>query len=131
MPAHWEGVALFKAQLAALSSSLPEMADDVGKRTAVIIAGKARALTPIGPGEGGHARNTIQSTGSTVRGGSANHSYFGWLDFGGAVGRNNSVRRPFLKGGRIIFAAYRADKPVLEERMEDSLETAIRRAGLR
>ncbi len=127
----WDGLGAWNARLKHLETIMPDVAYDVAERTAVIVAGKARTFTPLGPAANGHARNTIDSRGSTVSGGDRTHPYFGWLDFGGAVGRRNSIKRPFLKGGRIIFAAYRADRPFVEERMEDAVERAVRRAGLR
>lgn len=114
-----------------LEASLPTVEKDSGTESAILVAARARALVPIGPGLNGHVKSTVESTGSTVHGGGFNFRYFGWLEFGGAVGKNNSVRRPWLRSGRYIYRSYREQRPIIEEKMEDALESAIRRSGLR
>jgi hypothetical protein len=124
------GIEEWRANLARLMSGLSDMADDVARESAQGVKRRARALTPVGPGLNGHARSSINVRGATVRGGSRTYPYFGWLDFGGRVGINRSVHRPYLRSGRIMFVAYRGERPLVEARMNRSLTSAARRAGL-
>lgn len=67
---------------------------------------------------------------ASVQGGGARVKYYGWLDFGGSVGRNNSVKRPFLRDGRYMYPAYRDRKATVQEELERSLTGLVRKAGL-
>lgn len=67
---------------------------------------------------------------ASVKGGAARAPYYPWLDFGGRVGRNRSVRRPFLKEGRYIYAALRDRKATIKRAIDDGLSDLIRESGL-
>lgn len=123
------GVREWRARLERLDSELGDVARDVAKESAQNVGRRARALTPIGPGPR-HVRSTINVRDAVVRGGDRAHPYFGWLDFGGRVGINRSVSRPYMRSGRIMFVAYRAERPFVQIRMNRALRAAIRKAGL-
>jgi hypothetical protein len=64
------------------------------------------------PVRSGKARDSVRavSGGNTVyvAAGSAKAPYYGWLDFGGELknrgrGRNKTISRPVIKGGRYIY----------------------------
>lgn len=65
---------------------------------------------PMVPRRSGRAAASIKAkstqTRARVSGGGSRAPYYPWLDFGGAVGRNNSVRRPFFTEGRYIYHSY-------------------------
>jgi hypothetical protein len=67
-----------------------------------------------------------------VAGGSAAAPYYPWLDFGGAVGRRNSARRPYLKDGRYLYPAYFGlrDSGELTRALEQALTALAASAGL-
>lgn len=55
--------------------------------------------------------------------------HYMWLEFGGAVGRNKSVVRPFLKEGRYVYPAAEAKHAALVETLEGVLADVTRKAG--
>lgn len=118
------------AGLARLRASTPVVEDKSGLTGARLIAAVARARVPSGPSAGGHASSSVVPIGKSVVGGGPAFPYFPWLDFGGAVGRRNSVRRPFMKTGRYIWRGYVTTRPLIENAMEDNLEDAARASGL-
>jgi hypothetical protein len=67
------------------------------------------------PRRTGRAGGTIKAastrTEARVSEGGARAPYMPWLDFGGRVGRKNSVKRPFLKEGRYIWKSFGAHRP--------------------
>lgn len=56
--------------------------------------------------------------------------YYPWLDFGGRVGRHNSVSRPFQTRGRYIFEGFYRNRDEFTEVMETNLRSVVRAAGL-
>lgn len=74
------------------------------------------------------ARST--QTAARIVGGGNRAPYYPWLDFGGRVGRRKSVRRPFLKDGRYIYASYDKRKGEFVEAMQDALVKVASDAGI-
>ncbi|WP_018214736.1 hypothetical protein [Salinispora vitiensis] len=56
--------------------------------------------------------------------------YLPWLDFGGRVGRNRSVARPFLRDGRYLYKSFRDRRPDVQDAMESGVRRIARAAGL-
>ncbi len=54
----------------------------------------------------GRAMDSIRSYGPVVKAGEGIEHY-GFADFGGKVGRNRSIERLYIKGGRYLFVAVR------------------------
>ena len=118
------------AALGRIKSVMPAVENTSGTVSAAQIAAFARARVPSGPPTGGHASSSVVAMGKEVRGGGAAFPYFPWLDFGGRVGRGNSISRPFMKTGRYIWRGYVTLKPQVEDNMEHALVGAIRLTGL-
>ena len=76
------------------------------------------------------ARST--QTLARVAGGSSKAPYYPWLDFGGKVGRNDSVSRPFFKEGRYIYKSYEDKKRSgeFERIMQDALVDVAKSSGV-
>jgi len=55
--------------------------------------------------------------------------YYPWLDFGGRVGRNRSISRPFIKEGRYVYPTIRADREMIIKDVEDAVEHTAEKAG--
>lgn len=126
-----EGLKEFQANLRKLDSDLPkalrmafntaaEMVVDVAKPKVPTLTGKARRSVK--------ARST--RTAARVQGGSKAVPYYPWLDFGGRVGRNKSIRRPFIKNGRYIYDAYFTNRDEFAEVLEMALIDVARQAGV-
>lgn len=54
----------------------------------------------------GASMNSIRAMGPVVRAGD-DVPWYGFADFGGRVGRNRSIHRTYIKGGRWLFPAVR------------------------
>lgn len=74
---------------------------------AQIVVNVAQRRVPVLTGA---ARSSIRATSgqreARVSAGGKKAPYLPWLDYGGKVGRNRSVVRPFIKGGRYLYPAY-------------------------
>lgn len=115
---------------------------------ATVAQGAARRV----PSRTGRARASLREQSSQrearVVGGSKKAPYYGWLDFGGTVGKGRvaggakkkaggatgghegSVKRPFIKTGRYIYPAYAANRESIVKALADGLATLVRNAGL-
>jgi len=91
---------------------------------------------PKVPTRSGRAAGSLRvaSTRTLVRvsGGSSRAPYYPWLDFGGSVGRNNSVVRQFRKRGRYLYLSFfqLRDSGKFTAVLEESIRDVVRRAGL-
>lgn len=125
------GLREFQQQLKALDAELPKALRTAFNQAADIVVHEAR---PRVPSRSGKARASVKSrstqTAARVVGGSKRVPYYPWLDFGGRVGPRGGVRRPFLKDGRFIYAAYFANRERFAEGTAEALITVARKAGL-
>lgn len=102
-----------------------------GKAAADIVATAAKAKVPVLSGRAAASmRAVVLSGGGGVRFGNAKAPYAPWLDFGGKVGRNRSVVRPFIKQGRFIYPALAEHRSQVVEVYDDLVDGVLRRAGL-
>lgn len=129
-----EGLREFVRGLKQVDSDLPKAARLANNKAADIVVGYAKPKVPRGPGKGGHVVNTIKAkstrTAARVSGGGKKFPYYGWLDFGGRVGRNRSVRRPFMQEGRYIWRAYADHSGEAYRVYIDALLDVARQAGI-
>lgn len=102
----------------------------LGKRIAQMIVDDAKPRVPLGPGRGGHARDSIKVTASGIEAYGSRFPYGPWLEFGGRVGRKRSVKRPFIKEGRYVFAAYDRKSDAVKEQLQTALIDVANAAGL-
>jgi hypothetical protein len=101
------GLDEFRGALGELENSLPKALSVALAGCSDLVLTDARRRVPA---RTGNARASLAvrvlegSAGSTatVVGGGSRAPYFPWLDFGGAVGRRHSVRRPYLGTGRYV-----------------------------
>lgn len=98
--------------------------------SATVAQGAARRV----PRKTGRAAATLRAMSSQreakVMGGSKKAPYYGWLDFGGHVGRKHHTRRPFIKGGRYMYPAYAANRDTIIKALEKGLRDVATGAGL-
>lgn len=109
-PIKIEGLREFNRGLRSMDKDLPKGLRLAGNEAANIVVAAAKPRVPTGPGRGGHAKSSIKAastrTAARVSEGGKKFPYMPWLDFGGSVGPNNSVKRPFLKQGRYVWKAF-------------------------
>jgi hypothetical protein len=68
-------------------------------------------------------------TAAQIKVGGTTAPHYMWLEFGGRVGRNKSVVRPFIKGGRYVYPSAAQKHDVLVDKLEDVIGTLTRKAG--
>jgi hypothetical protein len=125
------GLREFRANLKRIDSDLPKAMRVAFNGATELIVNDARPRVPRRSGRAA-ASIKVRSTQTAARivAGGKQAPYYPWLDFGGKVGRKNSVRRPFLKHGRYIYNAYFSNKARYAELLEDALIDTVRAAGL-
>lgn len=133
-PIRVEGLREFSRALKKVDNEAPKQLRLAGNRAAQIVVNEAKPRVPIGPGIKGHAVSSIKAsstrTAARVSGGGKRFPYYPWLDFGGRVGPKRSVKRPFLKQGRYIWAAFADKRDEIEETLEDAIIDVARNVGL-
>lgn len=106
-PIRVDGLKQLQAGLKAVEDGAQKELRVALNRAAEIVASTARAGVPV---RSGRAAATVKAQSgqreAKVVGGSAKARYYGWLDFGGRVGREKSVRRPFRPEGRYLYPAW-------------------------
>lgn len=125
------GLSEFVRNLGKLDADLPKVIRQGLNEVADVIITDA---VPRVPRRSGAAARSIKarSLRDAVRvvGGSKRVPYYPWLDFGGRVGRDRSVVRPFKKDGRYIYDSYYRTKPRIGEQLEVVLLNGARAAGI-
>lgn len=126
-----EGLKEFTKALKALDSDLPKMVRLALNKAAGVVVDYGRARIPR---QSGRAAATIRprSTRTAVRviEGSNRAPYVPWLDFGGAVGRQKSVKRRFYSEGRYLYPALTDEKDAIKAALESALTSVVEAAGL-
>jgi len=126
-----KGLAEFSRSLRKVDADAPKGLRLAANECADFLIGKTRPLIPRKTGKAA-ASLTARSTRTAVRisMGGKRAPHMPWLDFGGRVGRNRSVRRPFIKEGRYLYPTYHANKAQFEKILQDALVGVARGAGL-
>lgn len=125
------GLVEFQRALRALDAELPRALRLAHNQAAEVVVEWARPRVPT---TSGRARASVRATSSQrdarVTGGGARVPYYPWLDFGGRVGRQKSIKRPFLSGGRYIYPGYTRNRDQVEGVLLAALLEVCRRAGV-
>lgn len=125
------GIADVQKALRSVSADLPRDLRRINKEAADLVREGARSRAPRRTGK---LRDSIASRaeqrGASLKGGGARVPYFGFIDFGGSVGRNNSVKRPFIRRGRIIYPAVNDKRDQIIDTYGRNLNQLLRGAGL-
>lgn len=126
-----DGLDKFVRNLRKLDKDLPKTLRVAFNAAADIVIQYAK---PKVPQRTGRAAKSIRarSTAKTVRitAGGPRAPYYPWLDFGGSVGRKKSVKRPFMKEGRFLYAGLHAERDKVHAAVSAALIEAARAAGV-
>ena len=126
-----EGLREFRSSLRKMDAGLPKTLRVAGNRAANVVVDEAKPRVPRLTGRAAASIRVASTQASArIRAGSKRVPWFPWLDFGGRVGRNKSVRRPFLKEGRYIWAAFADKRDAVERELQDALVDVARTAGV-
>lgn len=116
-----------------LGAVLPTVAQRAANEITESIVSAGVPRIPRDDGSAARSVKTEESAGllRIVAGGSSAPQY-GWLEFGGRVGRNHAVVRPAAPRGRYVFAAFyeQQSRGKFEATMTTQLVSAARAAGL-
>lgn len=130
-PIRIEGLREFIRAVKSADADLPKAVRLAGNAAADIVVNVAKPRVPRRSGRAaGSIRARSTQSEARIAAGGARVPYFGFLDFGGRVGRKHATSRPFLKRGRYIWAAYADNIPQVQEAMAEALSDVARRAGL-
>lgn len=127
-----DGLRDFQAALKNMDGESQKQLRLVLNESAEIVASGARRLVPS---RSGRARSSIKTASSQrevrIKAGGAKASYYAWLDFGGRVGRNNSIKRAFVgKDGRYLYPTYNRRKAWVRENLEKGLKQLVESSGM-
>jgi hypothetical protein len=126
-----EGLRDMVRSLRDLDSGLPRAVRLAANEAAGIVVQDAQRRTPS---RSGKARKSIKAkstrTAARVTSGGRRAPYMPWLDYGGRVGPNRSVRRPFIADGRYVYPAYRDKREQVKTAFAEALARIARDAGL-
>lgn len=126
-----ENLKKLRSALKDVGGGLDKELGQAGKKAAAIVAEAAARKVPV---RSGRARDSLRSKvsygGGAVVFGRSSVPYAGWLEFGGAVGRNDSVKRPVVRGGRYIFPSLDEHRGEVLSSYEATVSDIIKRAGL-
>lgn len=125
------GLKEFQKSLRKMDADLPKSLRLALNQASELVIDKAR---PEIPTRSGAARASLKVRSSQkearIAAGGRRAPYYPWLDFGGKVGRNNSVHRPFYKEGRYIYPALRKNREEIQGVLEQALVELATGAGL-
>lgn len=130
-PIKVEGLAQFSRDLKRIDGDLAKGLRLAQNEAAAVVVDYVRPQVPTVTG---HARSTVKAkstrTQGRVVGGSARYPYYAWLDFGGKVGRGNSVARPYYGGGRWMYPALDVKRADIYDVLTNALLQLCRQAGV-
>lgn len=127
-----EGLKEARRALNNVEAGLGKELGQAGKAAADIVAKQTQPKVPVLTGRARDSvRAVVSQGGGGVRAGGAKAPHYGWLDFGGRVGRNKSVSREVIRGGRYIYPALAERSDDVLEQYESKVNDLLRRAGLK
>lgn len=128
---HVEGLVDFQRALKNLEEGAQKELRVVLNKAADIVVRRAKPRVPVRSGRAqGSVRATSQQRYAVVSAGGARVPYYGWLDFGGGVGRGDRIRRPFRRQGRYLYPAFYASVNQVEAEVVRGLVELAEKSGL-
>lgn len=124
------GLKEFQRAIKEVDRELPKSLRKAFNDVAGVVADDVRRLVPV---DSGAARASVRAastqSAAAIKAGGRKAPYYPWLDFGGKVGVNRSVRRPFIPGGRYLYPSIKRNRGVMLEALDDALATLFRQEG--
>lgn len=114
-----------------LDAEFPKQLRLALNEAADIVVAEARSTVPRRTGALANSiRSASTRTAAGVKGGSKKVPYFGFIEFGGKVGRRDSVKRPFVREGRYLWPAIIDRREELADRIRRGIIQVAEQAGL-
>lgn len=125
------GLRELQKALKAAEDATPKMLRIALNDVSAVVLDYARPQVPT---RSGRAKGSMKARSTQrearISAGGSRAPWYPWLDFGGHVGREGSVVRPFYKEGRYIYPTLRQRHPEILEAMAAALAGVVRDAGL-
>jgi hypothetical protein len=130
-PIQVHGLNEFVKNLKKIDRELPKSVRLAGNEAADLIVTWAQPKVPRRSGKAaGSIKAASTQKGARVKAGGNKAPYYAWLDFGGRVGRNKSVKRQFYSDGRYLYPALHAQRDEIEEIYKNALIKIVENAGI-
>lgn len=124
------GLRELRTQLKAMDADLPKQVKVALNAAAELVISYAK---PKIPKRSGAAAASLKARSgqldARIAAGGRRAPYYPWLDFGGKVGRADSVDRPFYTEGRYIYVGLRENRAEITEVMAKGLTELAAGAG--
>lgn len=125
-----QGLSELKSALRELEGKVPKELAAGMKAIALEIVPKVQAKMPF---RLGNARKAVKASGTqrgaSIKIGGDKALYGPWLDFGGAVGRRKSIKRPFIQTGRYLYPTIAEEHGATIKAVDKLVEELATRAG--
>ncbi|HEX7277779.1 MAG TPA: hypothetical protein VF244_10435 [Acidimicrobiales bacterium] len=126
-----DGLKDFQKALRAMDGESQKQLRVVFNRAADIVVDTAQPWVPRRTGAAAKTvRKASDQRSAAVKFGGPKAPYYPWLDFGGKVGRGDSIVRPFKKEGRYVYVALRKKYPEIRKALSDGLRELAESVGL-
>jgi hypothetical protein len=127
---HVSGLTEYKKALRQIDDKLGTELRKGLNEVAQVVIDEARPKVPYLTGRAQSSMKAGSSqTAAQIKVGGTVAPHYMWLEFGGRVGHNKSVVRPFIKGGRYVYPTAAQKHNVLVDKLEDVIGTLTRKAG--
>lgn len=125
------GIRQFTRQLKQMDAGLGKSVRIMLNSSAEIVVTKTRPKIPRRTGAAAASLKVSSSqTEARVAAGGRKAPYYPWLDFGGNVGPNDSVSRPFFTEGRYIYPTVRENNQEIQKTMSTGISALAQESGL-
>jgi hypothetical protein len=125
------GLAELQRSLKAIDGQSQKKLRLVLNKSVEVISEGVQRLVPM---DSGSARASVKNRSTQrearIRAGGNKAPYYPWLDFGGSVGRSNSVKRAFFKNGRYLYPTFDRRRAWFYNEMGKGLTKLIEESGL-
>lgn len=124
------GIPDLQKALRQIDRDLPkELAAGLAEAAQIVLA-EARPGVPVRSGRAAASMKVRKGQrAASLAVGGTKAPYYPWLDWGGKVGRNDSIRRPFIPQGRYIYPALKRKDQEVRAKVDEVLERLALRAG--
>jgi hypothetical protein len=130
-PIKIKGLAEFNRSLRRLDKDAPKALRLVGNDAAqIVVKGAQETIPEVSGAAKGSIRASSTRTSARVRAGGAKVPYYGFIDYGGNVGINDSVQREFIPTGRYLYPAFDRARDEVAEKLNDGLVDVVENSGL-
>lgn len=128
---HIDGLRQFQRDLKTVDRELAKELRKALNISAEVVVGAARPLVPTltGRAKKTYKARSTQKEARVVAGGKR-APYVPWLEFGGRVGRNKSIERRQVAGGRYLYPSLSREHDEVYRVMRGALIELVERAGI-